>query len=178
MFLLMTLILFIYPVIYGQQYYDRVFAKKLKADKSIADPINGDGVYTVRNKKTQKWGMCQVYSKKKARLIIPMQYDSIRFYPFNAFYTAVYNDGKVGFYLSEWIFGDEAKESVPCIYEDYVRINVQRDNYPVEMLDEYLAVMRNGKWGWIDYYSGEEKSDFIYNSYKELPKPEWDPVYY
>lgn len=142
---------------------------KLNADLIVFDPNNGDGVLKARNKKNKKWGLYQfLYEEYKE--IIPTKYDSINFFPFNAKYTAVYNSGKVGFYISKWSYKDDAKQTVECKYDDYKRFN---DNGISK-----LAVKRNGKWGWIDWLTGKEKSEFKYNTPDDLPYPYYKQNYW
>ena len=142
---------------------------KLNADLVIFDPNNGDGALKARSKKTKKWGMYQFMDMEENELI-PMQYDSINFYPFNEKYTAVYKNGKVGFYLSYWSYDKQAKETVACKYEDYKRFDADGVSK--------LAVKKNGKWGWVNWLTGEEKSEFIYNSTDDLPYPHYKQNYW
>lgn len=137
--------------------------KKLNADIVIFDESNGDGVFKARNKTTQKWGMYQSLGEDDLTTLIPANYDSINFFNFNGKYTAVYNEGKVGVYLSYWSFYDKAKQTVPCTYEDYK--NFDADGVPK------LAVKKDGKWGWVNWLTGEEKSEFKYETTKDLPYP-------
>jgi len=137
--------------------------KKLKADILVFDEGNGDGVFKARKKATKKWGMYQSLGEKDLTTLIPAKYDSIRFFGYNSKYTAVYNKGKVGMYLSHWSYNDKAKQSVHCIYEDYKKYNA--DGIPK------LAVKKDGKWGWIDWLTGEEKSEFKYETTDDLPYP-------
>jgi len=137
--------------------------KKLNADILIFDEGNGDGVFKARDKRTKKWGMYQSLGADDLTTLIPENYDSINFFNFNGKYTAVYNEGKVGMYLSYWSFYDKAKQTVPCAYEYYK--NFDADGVPK------LAVKKNGKWGWIDWLTGEEKSEFKYETTKDLPYP-------
>jgi hypothetical protein len=37
--------------------------------------------------------------------------------------------------------------------------------------------MKKGKWGWIDWLSGEEKSGFIYNSKENIETPNFEQKY-
>ena len=144
---------------------------KLKADIVIFDPNNGDGALKARSKKTKKWGMYQFLDmNREEKELIPMQYDSINFYPFNEKYTAVYNNGKVGFYLSYWSYDAQAKQTVACNYDDYKRFDADGVSK--------LAVKKNGKWGWVDWLTGEEKSEFIYNSTDDLPYPHYKQNYW
>ena len=143
--------------------------KSLDADLVIFDPNNGDGGLKARNKKTKKWGMYQFLGEEKVELI-PAKYDSISFYSFNGKYTSVYNNGKVGFYLSHWSYNEQAKQTVACIYDGYKKYNADGVSK--------LAVKKNGKWGWIDWLTGEEKSEFIYNSPADLPFPQYKQNYW
>jgi hypothetical protein len=144
---------------------------KLNADLVIFDPNNGDGVLKARNRKTKKWGMYQFLDMNmEEKELIPMQYDSLNFYPFNGKYTAVYNNGKVGFYLSFWSYDEQAKQTVACKYEDFKRFNADGDSK--------LAVKKDGKWAWVDWLTGEEKSEFIYESTNDLPYPHYKQKYW
>ena len=144
---------------------------KLNADLVIFDPNNGDGALKARSKKTKKWGMYQFLDMNmEVKELIPMQYDSLNFYPFNGKYTAVYNNGKVGFYLSYWSYDEQAKQTVACAYEDYKRFDTDGVSK--------LAVKKNGKWGWVDWLTGEEKSEFTYNSTDDLPYPRYKQNYW
>jgi len=137
--------------------------QKLKADILIFDEGNGDNVFKARNKDSKKWGMYQSLGSEKLTTLIPANYDSISFFSFNGKYTAVFQNEKVGFYLSYWSYGKKAKQTVPCIYENYKRVDA--DGVPK------LAVKKNGKWGWIDWLTGQEKSEFKYETTKDLPYP-------
>ncbi|MDC1327220.1 WG repeat-containing protein [Ulvibacter sp.] len=144
---------------------------KLNADLVIFDPNNGDGALKARSKITKKWGMYQFLDMNmEVKELIPMQYDSLNFYPFNGKYTAVYNNGKVGFYLSYWSYDEQAKQTVACAYEDYKRFDTDGVSK--------LAVKKNGKWGWVDWLTGEEKSEFTYNSTDDLPYPRYKQNYW
>jgi hypothetical protein len=144
---------------------------KLNADLVIFDPNNGDGALKARSKKTKKWGLYQFSDMNmEEKELIPMQYDSLNFYPFNGKYTAVYNKGKVGFYLSYWSYDEQAKQTVACKYEDYKRFDTDGVSK--------LAVKKNGKWGWVDWLTGEEKSEFIYGSTDDLPYPHYKQNYW
>ena len=150
----------------------RKVLKKLKGDKIEIDEENEDGVFKIRHKKTKKWGMYQwMYESTQVTQLIPMEYDSLNYFPFNASFTAVYNDGKVGFYLSKWSYDNEARQTVPCVYDVYQRFT------PEDGVTR-LAVQKNGKWGWVDWLTGEEKSGFMYRNKEELPYPAWEQKTY
>jgi len=137
--------------------------KKLKADILIFDESNGDGVFKARNKATKKWGMYQSLGENDLTTLIPAKYDSIRFFGYNSKYTAVYNKGKVGMHLSYWSYNENTKLSVPCIYEDY-------KNFDADGVLK-LAMKKDGKWGWVNWLTGKEESEFKYNTLDDLPYP-------
>lgn len=171
--LLLVLLLFSFTSSIAQSFPEKALKKKLNADRIEMDEGNGDGAFKARDKKTKKWGMYQwMYSGTKVKVMIPMEYDSVKYFPFNGSFTAVYNDGKVGVYLCEWSYGEDAKQTIPCKYEDYRRINVRKDKYSRATL--YLAMKKDGKWGWVDWITGEEMSEFVYDSTKDLPYPEFE----
>lgn len=143
--------------------------KELKIDTVIPDLNNGDGVYKVRNKNSKLWG---IYQFKKE--LVPMKFDSLEHIPFNGNFSAVYLNGKVGIYLSEWTFGEHTKQSVECTYEDFGRVNVQKRKEYGVVTEEYLALKKDGKWGWVDWLTGEEKSEFKYNTIDDLPYPYYE----
>jgi hypothetical protein len=136
------------------------------------DNGNGDGIFLAQSKATDKFGMYQYIDKDNIIEAVPMKYDSLYYFSWNGNFTAVFNEGKVGIYLSYWTYEKEAKESVPCIYEDYKNFNREEDN------TKLLAVKKNGKWGWIDWLTGEEKSDFKYETTKDLPYPYYEQKYW
>ena len=140
--------------------------KALKADLIEFDYGNGDGVFRARNKETKKWGMYQSLESDKPTELIPMEYDSVYFFPFNGNYTAVFKGGKIGFYLSWWTYEDQARQSVPCIYDDYKR-------YSTEGIPR-LAAKRDEYWGWVDWLTGEEMSEFTFESPESLPYPNYE----
>lgn len=92
-----------------------------------------------------------------------MNYDSLEFIPFNGAFTIVYQHGKAGIYLSQWSYGDDAKETVPCLYHEFQRFTAKGNLY--------VAAKRDGVWGWVDWYTGEEKSQFQYATTDDLPYP-------
>lgn len=137
--------------------------KKLKADILIFDESNGDGVFKARKKATKKWGMYQSLGENDLTTLIPAKYDSIRFFGYNSNYTAVYNKGKVGMHLSYWSYNENTKLSVPCIYEDY-------KNFDADGVLK-LAMKKDGKWGWVNWLTGKEESEFKYETLDDLPYP-------
>jgi len=147
----------------------RTAKKSLEADLIIFDPNNGDGGLKARHKETKKWGMYQFIGDEQKELI-PMHYDSLNFYPFNGKYTTVYSKGKVGVYLSYWSYDEESKQTVECKYDDYKRYNADGVSK--------LAMNKNGKWGWVDWLTGEEKSEFKYESPDDLPYPHYKQNYW
>jgi len=147
--------------------------KKYNFDIVKNDPNNGDGVVKVRNKTTKKWGMYQIYSLDEIIELIPTEYDSVDFFGFNAFYTKVYKKGKAGIYLCQWSYGDKAKQTIKCEYQDFKTILIDTDveggDYSFSV--NYIAAKKNNKWGWINFMTGEEKSEFIYDTTEALPYP-------
>lgn len=138
--------------------------KELEADLVFFDQNNGDGTFIARHKTTKKWGMYQDFGDRFDEMIL-MKYDRINTIPYNGSFTTVYNHGKVGVYLSKWLYNESAKETVACIYQDYKRIQKEGETY--------LAVQKDTKWGWIDWLTGEEKSEFKYDSTDDLPDPNY-----
>lgn len=152
----------------AQSKEEKKLMKTLKADR--IDWL-GDGVFKSRDKKTEKWGLYQWhYGTKLTEVneLIPMRYDSLHFFGFNELYMPVFYEGKVGIYLSELSYHEKAKESLPCIYDEYKVVNVHaRDGYP--RARPYMAVAKDGKWAWVDWLKGELKTEFIYDSFDDLP---------
>jgi hypothetical protein len=151
--------------------------KKLKAAYIIGDPVNEDGVFIARLKKTNTCGMYQCTDGKKIQCLIPPLFDSVDFFRFNGVVTGVWLNGKVGLYLSPWT-SDSAHLAVPCLYDAYKLIRVIKkqgddvDYYTTELT--YVAVKKNGLWAWIDYTNGELKTDFLYDLTKEkMPYPKF-----
>lgn len=158
-------LLFCSASLFAQDFPVEKIKKKLKADLLEMDHGNGDGVFKARNEKTKKWGLYQyTYSDTEVEVLIPASYDSLRFIPFNGSFTVVYLGGKAGIYLSKWSYGDDAKQTVECLYDDYQRFSIENGT-------TYLAVKKDGYWGWLNWYTGEEKSEFKYAEKSELPYP-------
>lgn len=137
--------------------------QKLAADIVEFDPNNGDGALRARSGETQKWGLFQSYDTDTIYELIPMQYDSVEFIPVNGYYTAVYQNGKVGIYLSKWSYKSEARQTIPCEYEGYKRYELYGNTI--------LALKKNEKWAWVDWITGDAQTEFKYNSPDELPSP-------
>ncbi|MDX5320044.1 MAG: hypothetical protein LPK45_03115 [Bacteroidota bacterium] len=156
--------------LHAQAFPEAAIKKNLSADKIEMDAGNEDGVFKARHQKTKKWGMYQyTYDGVKCIELIPMQYDSLRYFPFNGAFTIVYNDGKLGCYLSYWSYETRAKQSVPCLYQDYQRYDVEGT--------VYLAVKRDDAWGWVNWLTGEEMTEFIYDTKENLPYPTYTQSY-
>ena len=172
LFTTLVIILIAINGIMAQSFPKEAIMKKLKADKIEMDAGNGDGVFKARDKNTQKWGMYQwKFEGTNVKMMIPMEYDSIKYFPFNGSFTAVYNNGKIGIYLCEWSYGDDAKQTVKCLYEDYKRFDVKVDQFSTQL---YLAMKKEGKWGWVNWLTGKEESEFIYDTTDELPFPHFE----
>jgi len=161
---------------FGQSFPKNKMMQKLKAWQIKMDEGNGDGVFRAQSRKTKKWGMYQWMGGSKVKEMVPMQYDRLRNFPFNGHFTAVYNNGKVGIYLCEWSYGEKARQTVECKYEDYRRINARTDKYSAPTT--YLAMKKDGKWGYVNWLTGEEMSEFIYDTSKDMPFPHFEQAYY
>jgi hypothetical protein len=179
--------LFLGFTVYAQDDDEWVTKKMLKKIRAIdykLDMNNGDGVFIAQHRKTKKWGMFQAYSEKVIEEKIPMQYDSIDFFGFNAYLTGVWIAGKVGIYTSPWSFAEEdVRQSVDCLYDDYKIFEVgrtmnDRDGYgSYKKYFTYVAVKRDGLWAWIDWQTGELMTEFEYDLEKEkMPYPLWEQV--
>ncbi len=136
------------------------------------DNGNGDGIFLAQSKATDRFGMYQYIDKNNIIEAIPMNYDSIYYYSWNGNFTTVFNEGKAGIYLSYWTYEQEAKESVPCIYDDFKTFNREEDN------TKLLAVKKDGKWAWIDWLTGEVKSEFKHETTQDLPYPYYEQKYW
>lgn len=162
------------PLIWLNEWYiplHKATKKMLNADIVVPDAENGDGVFKFRKADSHLWGMVQCFSEKKYKLLIPPQFDSLRFFPFNATYTAVYKNGKVGIYLSAWSYElpADSMQSVPCEYDDYKRFTADGE--------AKLAMKKDGKWGWVDWLNGKPMSLFMYETTDELPYPYYTQPY-
>jgi len=165
---------------YSQTFSEKELLQKLDANLILLDADNEDGTFKARNKKTQKWGMFKLDNRNPVEMI-PMKYDSIEYFPVNEKYTVVYNNGKIGFYLSYFDYEKNAKQSVPCLYDDYKKIKIKYSGEnrfpPINFTENYLAVKKDGKWGWVDWFTGEEKSKFVYITTDELPAPNYNQTW-
>lgn len=140
---------------------------KINASKHDFDPYNEDGVFKAQHKNTKKWGMFQLLGDEFKELI-PMEYDSVNYFSFNGEFTAVYNNGKMGIYLSKWNF-ENAYQSIPCEYDDYKRYTVPDKNI------RYLALKKDSLWAWADWMTGEIKTEFMYNlEIEQMPYPNYE----
>jgi hypothetical protein len=149
--------------VYGQAITPAIM-NKIEAVAFRPDPNNEDGIFIARNKRSNKWGMYQAWSEQDIQEIIPPAYDSIDFFDFNGMFTGVWNNHKVGIYLSRWTFDESARQSVGCRYDAYKVYTIENRRYP------YLAVQKDGKWAWVDWLSGKERSLF----YEELVYPSFE----
>ncbi len=142
----------------------RQIRKILNADIVEMDPYNGDDALRARNKETKLYGMYQ-YVSDTPTVLIPAQYDSLDFFHWNGKVTAVYKDGKVGFYTCAWTYDDEAKQTVACQFDDFEFV-VKESQGP-----RYLAVKQNGKWAWWDWFNNKVKSEWYEGDREDLPYP-------
>lgn len=153
--------------------------ESMNADLVEMDKNNGDGTFKARDKDTKKWGMYQYgINSAPPTEMIPKKFDSINFFGVNEKFTEVYNNGKIGIYTCYFDYEKEAKQTVPCLYEDYKKMIIpyigESRFPPITYTEVYLAVKKNGKWGWINWFTGEEQSEFIYNSTDDLPTPTYE----
>lgn len=137
----------------------------LQADIVIFDTQNGDGVFKARNKYNHKWGMYQSTNINHLDTLVPPEYDSVLFFNFNSNFTLIYQQDKVGVYLSKWSYRQKTHESIPCIYDNFYILEKEGENY--------LALKKEGKWGWINWLTGEKQSEFQYNTVNNLPFPSY-----
>ena len=154
--------------------------KKFNADLIEYDLENGDGVAKIRSASTGLWGIMQSLNKEQQELHIPMVYDSVDFIGYNAKLTGVWLRGKVGIYMSPWTYGAEnAKQTVACLYDDYKIFNVEKTIHDglggYRKYFDYVAVKKDGLWAWIDWMTGELKTEFLYDLEKEqMPYPDFE----
>jgi len=152
--------------------------KNINASDYKSDEVNEDGVFIAQHAKTKKWGMFQAFSEKEITILIPMEYDSVDYFGFNAKVTGVWTKDKVGIYISPWTYG-EGKKTVECLYDDYKIFDIERtvkDNYgSYRKYFTYVAVKQNGLWAWIDFMTGGLKTEFLYDLEKrKMPFPEFE----
>jgi hypothetical protein len=143
------------PVVYDDGWIVDVcvaLRSKIGVDVILPDPNNGDGIFKVRHAETGLWGMYQ-YIGDEPTVLIPMEYDSVDFFAFNGEITTVYKNGKLGFYA--W---GERGQTVPCKYEAYQKKWYRYSRTSPEMF--YMLVQRAGKWGVVDWWTGEELTAF------------------
>lgn len=141
----------------------KALQKKFNGSDIQFDYINEDLVYKMRNKETGLWGMFQ-----DDRELIPMEYDSIKFFGFNHPFTIVGKDGLLGIHTSSW--GEIGQLSVSCRFDEF-KIYRHEGKY-------WLAGKRNGKWRWVNWYNGYESSSEK-EYHQELPVyTNWKPGRY
>lgn len=135
-----------------------IFDESGFVDKLINDPVNQDGLFIARNKKTKQWGYFQM---SYDQVLIPMEYDSIQFFNFNQPFTIVMNDGKYGIFS----FGLPGELLVECIYNDCKYFTEGQGVYKKYL----IAVKKDNQWMWLDWYNGKILSDG-YPSVDQLPE--------
>lgn len=73
---------------FSQVFPEKEMLKKLKAREIEMDEGNGDGVFKAKSRATKKWGMYQwMFDGVKTRELIPMEYDSVKYIPFNGAFS-------------------------------------------------------------------------------------------
>ncbi len=177
--MLILVLLFTCSWLSGQE-NTALLLQKTNASELQFDTTNEDAVFIAKNKLTNKWGMYQGYANHDIKELIPPAYDSIDFFGYNAKLTGVWLDGKVGLYTSPWTYGSKkAKQTVECLYDGYKIFQVEKtvnDGLSTyQSYVDYVAVKKEGLWAWIDWMTGELKTDFLYNLDKEqMPYPEFE----
>ncbi len=131
------------------------------------DRINGNDIFIARQGRLRKWGMYKGKDVNNLDQLIPNEFDSLEFFPSNNNFSPVYLGGKVGFYT---MVDYEVKKIASTEYEAFKRVKLND-------LD-YLAVQKQGRWGWMDWYSGEIKVNSISPEFEKLPTPDWKSKFY
>ncbi len=143
------------------------------------DKENEDGVLKARSIETGKCGLYQAITLKEIREIIPPKYDSIDFLNTNGAFAAVWNEGRVGIHTLPWWF-DEGNQTVECLYNDYHIYRLKKADvggYGTRTY-LYLAVEKGGLWAWIDWTTGELKTEFLYDIERQkMPNPNFEQQY-
>lgn len=126
------------------------------------DRKNGNQIFIGRQGRTRKWGMLKGSDVNILETLIPNEYDSLSFFPSNNTFIPVYLGGNIGFYS---MVDMKVKKVSDPQYQDYKRVDINGE--------DYLAIQKNGRWGWMDWFNGEIKVKSIRPSFDELPKPDW-----
>ncbi len=141
--------------------------KKKGFDYVEFDRVNGNEIYRARQSRLRKWGMYKGFNVNEVQELIPGEFDSLEFFPSNNNFTVVYLAGKMGFYNK---IDDTVKKISAPDFEAYKRVDFNGE--------VYLAVQKQGKWGWMDWFDGEIKIKSISPSFEELPQPDWRSKFY
>jgi hypothetical protein len=136
--------------------------KEFNADSILFDYINQDDMYLLRSAETGLWGLYQ-----KINIIIPMEYEEINFYGWNAPFTFVKRDGKWCVYYGR--FGEDDQASY-CGYDELKKFTHQ--NYL------YVAAKREGKWSWINWSNGSSTNSNKTYHQELLIYDNWNPGNY
>ena len=131
------------------------------------DRVNNNQIFMARQSRLRKWGMFKGFDVNTLETLIPNEYDSVEFFPSNNTFTPVFLAGKIGFYS---LVDFKAKKITDPDYEAFKRVDINGE--------DYLAIQKNGRWGWMDWYTGEIKVNSISPSFEELPNPDWRSKYY
>ncbi len=153
---------------------------KYQLDKIRVHPggAGEDGLFFGRSKKTKKWGFFQIYGEEydDLQILVPAEYDSISNMRYNANFVAVYQSNQVGIYqTTARNQGEKPGITIPCAYEDYKITQVYSPSFEWYGEVPFLALKKNGKWAWVDWFTGELKTPFDFDKYEDLPpiKSEW-----
>ncbi|QNL22876.1 hypothetical protein HZR84_13315 [Hyphobacterium sp. CCMP332] len=131
------------------------------------DRVNGNDIFIARQGRLRKWGMYKGKDVNNLTQLIPNEFDSLEYFPSNNTFTPVYLGGKVGFYT---MVDNEVKKLTATEYEAFKRVEINDF--------EYLAVQKQGRWGWMDWFTGEIKVNSISPEFDKLPTPDWKSKYY
>ncbi len=131
------------------------------------DRVNNNEIFRARLSRLRKWGMFRGFDVDNLEQLIPGEYDSLEFFPSNNTFTPVYLAGNIGFYT---MVDGKVKKIADAEYEAFKRVEINES--------EYLAVQKQGKWGWMDWFDGEIKVNSISPSFDKLPTPDWKSKYY
>jgi len=111
--------------------------------------------YLAQNEQTLKWGLFNTNES-----VIPLEYDSIILFNAQISIAIVIKANKIGSFN---LLKNTPSFNIPCNYDDYKLVLFSNGQYQ-------LALLKNNKWGWIDWKTGKMMSDFKYDSFYQLPK--------
>lgn len=131
------------------------------------DRMNNNEIFRARSRRLGKWGLYKGFDVNTTETLIPSEFDSLYMFPNENNFTVAFKAGKVAIYT---MLNYQVKKISDPVYDDFKRVN----NNDMD----YLAVKKQGRWGWVDWFDGEIKVNSISTSFEELPAPDWKPKYY